>query len=431
MLMFDAIVIGGGPAGATATITIAKKGLKVALLEKGPVNRYKVCSGGIPLRTFKILELGIPRDIVERPVYEVNIYVPTKGKISGNIGKIIGYTVYRPKFDQWLRDKASDSGALVEHECFVKDIKLQKDYVEVKCLKKGKSETYRGKIIVGAFGVNGFLLRKLGVKPSKYSVSVQMELKGNAEDIDSRIGNTLNFYVDSRFSGSSYCWIFPRKEEVSVGLTEKMGVKRLDKKLKSFIEKHPLASKQLKGFKPRKINGKLILGHLNPDECVEKTYGHRFLLVGDAAGFADPITWEGIFYAVKSGKIAGELISEIHEVGDYTADKLSAYERIWKKEFGKYFEYEYFIRELLWFKDVDERWDFIAEYFNTHKKAGELLSKDLTIYMSVAPTIMKLSKIDKIRIGIGLKAYRMLFSRLRMILLVLFGRKPPEIESNI
>ncbi len=422
-MKYDVLVVGGGPAGSWASIKLAERGFRVLLLEKGGKHRYKVCSGGTPLRTLSLLNFEVPNELLEREVHEVNIYGPDGGVLRGHTGRVLGYTVDRAKFDQWLRDRAEDSGVEVIYNAYAFDFRSSGRSMTVRASVDGLSRRFEGSLMIGAFGASPSLLRRLGVRPPDYLLSVQLEMEGDEDAITSDIGNSLNFYVDSRFSGSSYSFLFPKRRYVSVGITERASRGSLVAKLHELIRSHPVVSRQVKRLKVRRLpGGREVLAHLNPNSTAERTYGDNWVLVGDAAGFADPITWEGIYYAISSAEIAVKIVPRLFEVGNFTSRWTRLYQYEWMREYG-YFRMEYLIRDLLWTGDIDAKWRFLIRFFNSDPRLKSIINWGLSIHMSMAPVIMRLSFIEKFRIGWRLGGYKLITTPERWLemLSILFG----------
>lgn len=415
-MKYDTIVIGGGPGGALSAGILAQKGYKVIVIEAGSKNRYKVCSGGTPLRSIKLLSiLGNPLKIVEREIKGVNIFIGENEVISAQKSEVIGYSYYRSELDQWIRDRAQDHGSEVVYNTVAKKIHIDKHGVRVKCDNKGLMKEYEGELLIGAFGIRPDLLMQLGLKPTEYLISLQSEFVGNIENLDESIKYSFNFIVDSRYSSYSYGWIFPKKEGLSIGITDRMEGEKVTLRFKEFLKHNPIVSKQIKELKVLPIYNREFLAHLNPNKPLEKTYGNRFVVIGDAAGFADPVTWEGIYFSLKSGEIAARVFDILLTNKNFSEKGTKLYEKEWKKEFGKIFNIEWAVKQILWGKDLEYKWIKVAKFFKSNKKRYELLQKGLTEHMSIAPVIKQMSILDKLNIGFRIKGYKLLKNPINFI----------------
>ncbi len=415
-MKYEIIVIGGGPAGAFSSALLAKAGHKVLLIEAGSYKRYKVCSGGTPQRSVKLLsEIGNPQQAVSREIKGVNIFIEDIEKISTRKEETIAYSYYRSELDQWIRDRASDFGTEVFYNTVARKITIDKEKVSVKCDQKGLIKTFEGDFLIGAFGIKPDLLYQLGLETTEYLFSVQSEFVGDISSLDEEIISSFNFLIHPDFSTYSYGWIFPKREGLSIGITDRLEGSVVMKRFKLMLEKHPIVSKQIKGMKTLPVYNREVLAHLNPNRPLRKTYGNRFVVVGDAAGFADPITWEGIYFALKSGEIAAKTFIDLYDIGDFKEKSTVLYEKRWKKEIGKIFDIEWAVKELLWGKDLTERWLTIIRFFKKKTHLYDLLKDELAYSMSIAPVIRKMSFIEKINIGFKLKGYKLLKNPINFI----------------
>jgi geranylgeranyl reductase family protein len=313
--MYDVTVIGGGPAGASCAESLAQKGFSCLLLEKSDKKRYKTCAGGLSFEAFDLNP--VPSSIVERKIVTVRIFSPSHS-VDINMEEKPGYTVYRTEYDQWLRDDAHDKGAEVHYDEPVRSVMLKNPSV------KGKKE-YKSRVIVGAFGVCPALYRQFNIHILQWVQLLQQEYRLPEDAISERIGDCIEIYFNTTYATWAYSWIFPKREGVSVGLFSLPKTARKRERLAQFIRDH---QNKLKGAAPRKFGKKYTFGGLIPLKPVEKTYGEKFVLVGDSAGFCDPITYEGISNALKSGRIAASAIENYLDHGE----PLSSYENRWKKE---------------------------------------------------------------------------------------------------
>jgi len=290
-IMYDVIVIGGGPGGSVCAREIAKEGFKVLLLEKDDENRFKPCAGGITPKNDRITP--IKKEIVEREINSGLLVAPNLKKVKIKIKGAKGYIVFRTKYDQYLRSLAENCGAEMIYQTRVKRIGILKNKIKIIADTKEGEKKFEGKCFVGAFGINpaSNLFEQLRIKRPPYIISIMVEIRLKEKFINVRIGNTIETYLDSRITPAGSAWIYPKRGGAAVGIIS--SVKSKDKSFKAklfeFMNEHPIASKKLKGWKPyfRSLN-KSTFAHLIPRDIVDKTYGDRFLLVGDAAGASDP-----------------------------------------------------------------------------------------------------------------------------------------------
>ncbi len=311
--MYDVTIIGGGPAGAFCAEALAHKGFSCLIVEKSGNHRYKPCAGGISFEAVRVNP--VPESIVERKIVKARVFSPSKSVEIG-VEKEPGYTVYRTVYDQWLRDRAEAEGVTIHYNEQVNHVDVTTPAI------KGEKE-YKSRVVVGAFGGCPYLYREFGVHISEWIHLIQQEYTLPEDIISGRIGDCIEIHFNSVYAAWGYTWIFPKKEGVSVGLLSLLKTPRKKERLTQFIHDH----QQLKGVTPKKFGKRHTFGGVLPLRPV-KTYGKTFVLVGDAAGLCDPVTYEGISNALKSGKIAADAIEKHLEYGD----ALSLYEDAWRKD---------------------------------------------------------------------------------------------------
>lgn len=311
-VMYDVTVIGGGPAGAFCAEALAQKGFSCLIVEKSGPNRYKACAGGVSFEANRVNP--VPGSIVERKIVKARVFSPSQSVEIG-VKEEPGYTVYRTKYDQWLRDQAEAKGVKIHYKEQVKKVDVTTPVI------RGEKE-YKSRVVVGAFGACPHLYREFGIYISEWIHLLQQEYALPENVISERIGDCIEIHFNSTYATWGYSWVFPKKEGVSVGLLSLPKTPRKKERLNQFIHDYPT----LKGVIPKKFGKRHTVGGVLPLRPV-KTYGKTFVLVGDAAGLCDPVTYEGISNALKSGKIAADTIEKHLEYGN----PLSLYEDVWRK----------------------------------------------------------------------------------------------------
>lgn len=323
---YDVIVVGGGPGGAMAARTCAEKGLKVLLLEKEDVPRYKACGGAV---SWKALQIIGPIDEVQPQYrcYGATVYSPAMRKASHKLKEAVSILVFRSSFDHFLLKQAQDKGADINTGEKAISVNIIDEQVHV-ITTKGE---YTAKLIIGADGVNSTVARETGLRKKweaeGYGICIETEIELTPEDAEKCVLDKEMieaYFLKSR----GYGWIFPKGNIMSIGLGLWKPI--TIKPSQAFEDFISFLSKErgidLAAHITKKFIHRVPVGGMN-----RKISGEKVLLVGDAAGFVDPFLGEGIYYAVASGSAAGEVAAE----AIYHGTDLSAYQEKCNALFNK------------------------------------------------------------------------------------------------
>jgi len=300
---YDVIIVGAGPAGATLAYQLARKGIRVLLVEKQKLPRAKCCAGGITAKAARLFDFDIS-PVVEDAVYEITFTFNFDNPYVGRCERPLLYTVKRDAFDYFLTGKAVEQGVVLLEACEPRQIQLSDTDVRVDT----GCDVFSSQLIVGADGAYSRVARELGQKQGVEYIAamlaqVVMPL-GALELWRSRA------QVDLGCTPGGYAWIFPKRNHLCVGVGSPMEEKR---KLADYLHKL-LGFAGLGGYPSEGTCAHLIPTWKKGREVVKG----RVLLLGDAAGFADPLTGEGIYYAVRSAQLAASVIEDFlqgHTVG--------------------------------------------------------------------------------------------------------------------
>jgi geranylgeranyl reductase family protein len=315
---YDVVVVGAGPAGSSTARKCAKLGLKTLLLEKEKLPRYKPCGGGITVKAEKALDFKLPAEIIHREVNKIRFHHKDRYINYESRDKIMSM-VERSEFDKLMADKAVESGAELTEGVRARKIKV----TDEKCTVKTEDREINTPIVVGADGVNSTIAGKVRppFKEDEVYLALQAEIHADEEVIADRC-SLAETYLDSECWG--YGWVFPKREHLSVGLG---GL------LSRFKDSRGKFNQYLKmlGYDSSEVN---VHAHLIPvGSDGRRTVSDRIILVGDAAGFVEPFTGEGIYYAVRSGQLAAEAVTCAYERNDFTCQTLERYETACREEF--------------------------------------------------------------------------------------------------
>jgi geranylgeranyl reductase family protein len=298
----DVIIVGAGPAGATLAYELGKRGIGVLVLEKEKLPRYKCCAGGVTSKTAKLLDFDIS-EVVEDTVYEVSFTFNLGSPHLRQHSQPLIYTVMRDVFDYFLVKKAQQQGAVLIDGQRIAQIQVSGDWVEVSTA----DNSFRSRLVVGADGAYSVVARELGmVRSMEYVAGIESEIVVPEEELakwKSRV------QMDLGCIPGGYAWVFPKRNHLSVGTG------CLVSKAKSLNRRHQ------KFLNSLSIGNYTIIrssSHLIPT-CTKGrlVWQDKALLLGDAAGLADPLTGEGIYNAILSAQLAAPVIenSLVHDKG--------------------------------------------------------------------------------------------------------------------
>lgn len=296
---FDVAVVGAGPAGSAAALVLARGGRRVAIIERAVPPRYKTCGGGLLGRTLQLLPFDIS-SVMERECFtaELHHHAPALSFASRRERPVVTM-VMRDRFDHLLTSEAQNSGAELFAGMSALDVVPRPEGVELKT----STGTITARFVIGADGAGSLVARKAGL-PELRHVIPALECEVTVEP-----GRFEKFRHAARFdfglTPHGYAWVFPKREHLSIGvLTTRRGSCNLNDEYARY-----LAHLGLDGPVNEERHGHMI--PVRPRESMFTA--PRILLVGDAAGLADPVTAEGISAAIMSGQLAAQSILEAAE----------------------------------------------------------------------------------------------------------------------
>ncbi|MCB0191533.1 MAG: geranylgeranyl reductase family protein [Anaerolineae bacterium] len=286
--IYDVIVVGGGPAGATAAYFLGKAGRRVLVIEKATQPRYKACGGGLSL---SFLESQFPfsfDSIIETDV-EAITYVLDEHSVTIPLPTSEMRMVMRDRFDAYLLAQAQ---AEVWQGVAVRKVTETPGCVSV---ETSDGRTATGILLIGADGANSVVAQAVGLRRGK-ALAAAIEVEVFPEVMDRFASNPVFIFGEVRHG---YLWIFPKASHLSVGIAAlhpKPG--ELQVTLRRVMSRNAIS---LDGFQMHGHPIPLYTGR-------EAITTRRVLLASDAAGLADPFSGEGIRLAITSGRLAAEAI---------------------------------------------------------------------------------------------------------------------------
>ncbi|MEL7317500.1 MAG: geranylgeranyl diphosphate reductase [Pseudomonadota bacterium] len=325
--IYDAVVIGGGPAGATAATDLALAGHSVLLMERG--GRIKPCGGAVPPRLLE--DFDIPQSLLVARARSARMIAPSGRSVDMPVGEI-GYVgmVDREDFDEWLRVRACESGAERLNATFEK---IERDehphpLVTFRRERGGPIEKIRARCIVGADGARSAVAKQSlpNANRVKCVFAYHEIIKSPDNDTEAFDANRCDVFYQGKLSPDFYAWVFPHGETSSIGVGSAN---------KGFSLRGAVAEMRgdlgLERCETVRREGAPI-----PLKPLKKWDNDRDTIVaGDAAGIVAPASGEGIYYAMVGGRFSAEAASEFLKTGEVKA--LARARKRFMKEHGRVF----------------------------------------------------------------------------------------------
>lgn len=347
MVERDVIVVGAGPAGAATASALARQGHDVLLLDRSAFPRDKACGDAIPSAAVRLMyKLGM-QERVEEAVARGELYAVDKlllasprgieltAELNSDPSEPKNYVAPRLYYDAILQRHAVTEGAEFRVAQVTGPILDDGRVVGVHARTEDKNEALRAKLVIGADGVTSAIAR--GLRSDSHldhhrAVALRAYLEGIEE-----LPRTIEFYLYNEIL-PGYAWVFPMGGgRANVGLGMRLDKFRRNKgDLKKMLS-HFLA---LPNIKKRLMNGGELTGvktwqlNFGSQANVRRAYPGA-LLIGDAAGFIDPLTGGGIYNALVSADIAADIAQEALRRSDWSREALARYEQrcdaaLWK-----------------------------------------------------------------------------------------------------
>lgn len=302
MERWDTIIVGAGPGGCAAAWDLATAGRSVLLLDKADFPRHKACAGGLTRKSLRALRYSVAP--ITRQTLS-SIAVESRQGQSATLSSrssVCAMTVRR-ELDAYCLQQTLARGA---HFLRIEPITAI-EFADDEVLVRTAESTFRARFLIGADGVHSRVRHLLcGDSPPWFRRGFALEA-----EVSPRGGSASNLVFDLAPVRRGYAWIFPKHDHLNVGLYTEAPGERLDRsRLLAYVgarfgEAHiGNVTGQYLGFGAQ---------HAPPAQG-------RTFLVGDAGGFADPLTGEGIYGAIASGQAAAEAIDR-HLSGGAPADR--------------------------------------------------------------------------------------------------------------
>ncbi len=347
--IYDAVVIGGGPSGATAANDLAQAGYSVLLMERG--GRIKPCGGAVPPRL--LADFDIPQSLLVAKARSARMIAPSGRAVDMPVGEI-GYVgmVDRDEFDEWLRERARQSGAERLTATFEK---IERDdaahpLVTFRRTRGGPIESVRARVVIGADGARSAVAKQCLPDAERVPCVFAYHeiIKSPEENTDAFDASRCDVFYQGRLSPDFYAWVFPHGETASIGVGSAN---------KGFSLRGAIATMRddlgLDRCETVRREGAPI--PLKPLKRWDN--GADVIVAGDAAGIVAPASGEGIYYAMVGGRLVGEAASQFLKTGQ--AKHLKSARKKFMREHGQVF-WILGIMQYFWYSSDKRRERFVT-----------------------------------------------------------------------
>jgi geranylgeranyl reductase family protein len=346
---YDVLVEGAGPAGATAAYYLAMQGKKVALVDRAKFPREKACGGGLCVHIEEFDHIiSNWDDFLESKCLRGIVYGPDFMPVDYVSEKPFFYNIRRLKFDNTLVEYAVEKGATLIEGVAVKDFEIHLDKVVTK-LRNGQEIT--SDVIIGAGGSFDLVsrrIREIENMPMKWrdediATALYFEVDVGREYMDRVYGDERISMAHVKYQNlDGYGWSFSKDTVLNVGIgCPRSIIKKLKKENPEWDERQYLLdyvdTLKEQGWFPKDINidRKMIAGSNIPVGMGMKcTVGDRMLVIGDAGGFVSPLSGEGLYYALDSGRIAAESLDILFQEKNFDKQSMMLYHNTWNNKWG-------------------------------------------------------------------------------------------------
>lgn len=350
--IYDAVVVGGGPAGATAATELALAGHSVLLMERG--GRIKPCGGAIPPRL--LADFDIPQSLLVARARCARMIAPSGRAVDMPVGEI-GYVgmVDRDEFDEWLRERARESGVERLSATFEKIKRDGEEHpiVTFRRERGGPIEQVRARCVIGADGARSAVAKQSLPNAERvkcvfaYHEIIKSPAKGMIADNDAYDADRCDVFYQGKLSPDFYAWVFPHGETASIGVgsaNKGFSLRGAVAQMRDELDLNRCETVRREGapipLKPLK----------------RWDNGADVIVAGDAAGIVAPASGEGIYYAMVGGRYSAQAASQFLKTGE--AKALKTARKRFMKEHGRVF-WILGIMQYFWYSSDKRRERFV------------------------------------------------------------------------
>ncbi len=316
--LYDVAIVGAGPAGNICAYLVAQSGLSTIVLEEHEAAGLFVnCTGIIGVEAFR--RLNLPTEPILSHLQAITFYAPNGRSFRYHPGQPLAYVVDRHRFDRALAELAASEGARYRYGAHVRLIRVDPQAVELR-EQEHDPDPIVAKVAVIATGFGSHLPLQVGLQGPKamvYGAQAEVAMEG-LQDVEIYLGRSV--------APEAFAWVVPLQPgRARVGL---ITAKKAPHYFQNLLE-HPSIRNRLRTESP-----KMLLSPV-PTEPIERSYGDRVLVVGEAAGQVKTTTQGGIYYGMLCAALAAKTIREAAKRNDFRARILRRYEQAWMRAIGQ------------------------------------------------------------------------------------------------
>ncbi len=335
----DCLIIGGGPAGATAATVLADHGRSVLILEKGAFPRYHIGESLVPHSYHTLKRIGMLDKLKasDFPRKESVQFVSASGRDSQPFyfrerdpaEHSVTWQVTRDRFDRMMLDNAKEHGAKVHEGAMVREVLFDADRAAgVRAMIDGVETMIPARVVIDATGQDSLLSRQLDIRqmdPDLKNATIYGYFQGARRDRGRDAGATIIMHTEDR---KGWFWFIPLAEDIT-----SVGVVASPTQLFTGRGNKPQETLDQEILSCPGMRKRLADASQVGDVYVTRDFSYRskrisgpgWVLIGDAFAFLDPVYSSGIMLAMKSGEWAADSIHEALEAGDLSAERLGAF----------------------------------------------------------------------------------------------------------
>jgi len=351
---YDVVVVGGSFAGLTNAYFLAQEGLKVCLLERGKIAEFTKSTGALTQSV--IDDLDVPAKLIENEIDKYFIYSPSMKKYKYSLSKPLFFQSHTLDFLKWLKKQNKELNVDIKENIDCRNFEINSNLA--------KCEGIKSRLIVFATGILPRSLQRLHNQKVNYYHGLEYIVDGMKIEDE----HAWQSYFDYNISPGYFSWISPiNRKRSHVGILKKVGegtnptvaIKKLFKKI---------------GSRPSKIYERRA-GIVPLSGPLPKTYGNRYIIVGDAAGHIGAFSCAGINYSTRIAKATSKTIA--NNIDDPSEYNLRKYEIIWKQEVGGLLKQELLLRKAFDKINTNDKLEYFLKLLSKadNKRVARIMEK--------------------------------------------------------